>query len=283
MRTLHRIHTSGMSAIEERGPHDGPRRPGPLRGPRTTTWTRARGAAARLGGASRGRVGSTLRGRSFGEGLPALDDDAGDRVDHEGQHEQHQPGGDVGAGLLRAVELGCVVGDLRGEGLATVEDRPGPGRAVEPAPDSRMIDGEVSPRARPRPSIEALMTPGLPKGSTAVRIISHRVAPSARAPSLWVIGVWAKTSREIAVTIGRTMIDSTMPVKASCSLHRCRRASNSGIHRRASSRTGLHRRSKYGPSDWSAPTGRRRSRARRRAGRPVAAAGSAQPAWARTG
>ena len=74
----------------------------------------------------------------------------------------------------------------------------------------------VSPSARPRPSIEAEMTPGRPKGSTAVRIISHRVAPSARAPSLWAVGVWSKTSRESAVTIGRTMIASTMPMKKRC-------------------------------------------------------------------
>ena len=39
----------------------------------------------------------------------------------------------------------------------------------------------VSPRARPRPSIEAEITPGRPKGSTAVRIISQRVAPRASA------------------------------------------------------------------------------------------------------
>ena len=57
------------------------------------------------------------------------------------------------------------------------------------------------------------MTPGLPKGRTAVRIISQRVAPNARAPSLWVTGVWSKTSRDSAVTIGSTMIDRTMPMK----------------------------------------------------------------------
>ena len=64
----------------------------------------------------------------------------------------------------------------------------------------------VSPRARPRPSIEAEMTPGRPKGSTAVRMISQRVAPSASAASMCAVGVWAKTSRLRAVTIGRIMI-----------------------------------------------------------------------------
>ena len=57
------------------------------------------------------------------------------------------------------------------------------------------------------------MTPGRPNGSTAVRIISQRVAPRASAASLCVAGVWANTSRERAVTIGRTMIASTMPMK----------------------------------------------------------------------
>ena len=42
-----------------------------------------------------------------------------------------------------------------------------------------IITAIVSPSARPRPSIEALITPERPYGSTAVRIISQRVAPSA--------------------------------------------------------------------------------------------------------
>ena len=57
------------------------------------------------------------------------------------------------------------------------------------------------------------MTPGRPKGRTDVRIISHWVAPSASAPSLCAVGVWSKTSRESAVTIGRTMIARTTPMK----------------------------------------------------------------------
>ena len=69
-----------------------------------------------------------------------------------------------------------------------------------------IVTAIVSPSARPRPSIAAEMTPRRPNGSTAVRIISHRVAPRASAASLWVSGVWANTSRLIAVTIGRIMI-----------------------------------------------------------------------------
>ena len=53
------------------------------------------------------------------------------------------------------------------------------------------------------------MTPDRPYGITAVRIISHRVAPRARAASMWSRGVCSKTSREIAVMIGRIMMAST--------------------------------------------------------------------------
>ena len=42
----------------------------------------------------------------------------------------------------------------------------------------------VSPRARPRPSIAALIMPGRPKGKIAVRTISQRVAPRASAASM---------------------------------------------------------------------------------------------------
>ena len=49
-----------------------------------------------------------------------------------------------------------------------------------------------------------------PKGNTAIRIISHRVAPSARAASSWRTGVCRKISRQMAVMIGRTMTASTI-------------------------------------------------------------------------
>ena len=67
----------------------------------------------------------------------------------------------------------------------------------------------VSPRARPNPSITAPTTPPLLDGSTAMRIISHRVAPSARAASRLACGTCRKTSREMAATIGSIMIAST--------------------------------------------------------------------------
>ena len=47
-------------------------------------------------------------------------------------------------------------------------------------------------------------------GSTAIRIISQRVAPSASAASSWRRGVCRKISRQMAVMIGRIMTASTM-------------------------------------------------------------------------
>ena len=46
-------------------------------------------------------------------------------------------------------------------------------------------------------------------GSTAIRIISQRVAPSASAASSCSVGVCRKTSRQIAVMIGRIITAST--------------------------------------------------------------------------
>ena len=57
------------------------------------------------------------------------------------------------------------------------------------------------------------MTPGLPNGSTATRIISQRVAPRASAASLLGSGVWSNTSRLMAVTIGRIMMASTIDAR----------------------------------------------------------------------
>jgi hypothetical protein len=67
----------------------------------------------------------------------------------------------------------------------------------------------VSPRARPRPSITAPTSPLRLKGRTAVRMVSQRVAPSARAASRCTVGAWRKISRARAATIGSTMTAST--------------------------------------------------------------------------
>ncbi len=69
----------------------------------------------------------------------------------------------------------------------------------------------VSPSARPRPSIAPPVMPGREYGSTAMRIISQRVAPSASAASLCSAGTVAITSRAIAETIGRIMIARISP------------------------------------------------------------------------
>ena len=64
----------------------------------------------------------------------------------------------------------------------------------------------VSPRARPSPRMIAPTSPLREYGNTAMRIISHRVAPSATAASLWAVGVWRNTSRETAAMMGSTMM-----------------------------------------------------------------------------
>jgi hypothetical protein len=69
----------------------------------------------------------------------------------------------------------------------------------------------VSPIARPRPSIDAPTMPAREYGRTAIRIISHRVAPSASDASLSSGGTVAITSREIALTIGTIMIARMSP------------------------------------------------------------------------
>ena len=94
--------------------------------------------------------------------------------------------------------------------------------AVEP-PGSRMFvtnsnvwlrirnTAIVSPSTRPRPSMLPPMIPPLPNGRITVRTIPHLVLPSANAASHSVRGAWLNTSRTIAVTIGRTMNDTTSP------------------------------------------------------------------------
>jgi hypothetical protein len=74
-----------------------------------------------------------------------------------------------------------------------------------------IVTAIVSPSARPSPSIEPLITADLPNGSTAIRIISQRVAPNARAPSSSLRGVCEKTSRDTAETTGRIITASTTP------------------------------------------------------------------------
>ena len=83
-------------------------------------------------------------------------------------------------------------------------------KLITSAGESTMATTMVSPSARPRPSIAAEMMPGVPNGSTAVWIISHRVAPSASAASSCRRGVCRNTSRQTAVMIGSTITASTI-------------------------------------------------------------------------
>ncbi len=84
-------------------------------------------------------------------------------------------------------------------------------KVTPPETERMMATAIVSPSARPRPSIEALMIAERPNGRTVMRIISQRVAPSASAPSRRRRGVCANTSRVIALMIGRIMTARTMP------------------------------------------------------------------------
>ena len=69
----------------------------------------------------------------------------------------------------------------------------------------------VSPIARPRPTRTAPTTPPWLCGQTAPRIISQRVAPSAYAPSLSIVGTVAMTSRDREVMIGVIMMARMRP------------------------------------------------------------------------
>src|SRR5215467_7513614 len=60
----------------------------------------------------------------------------------------------------------------------------------------------VSPRARPSASIVPPMMPPRPNGSTTVRIMPQRVAPSASAASRSATGAWENTCRITAQAIG---------------------------------------------------------------------------------
>ena len=84
-------------------------------------------------------------------------------------------------------------------------------KLTTPETERMIATAIVSPSARPRPSIEPLITADLPNGSTDIRIISQRVAPSASAPSSSRRGVCAKTSRATAETIGRIITARTTP------------------------------------------------------------------------
>src|SRR5579875_283499 len=69
----------------------------------------------------------------------------------------------------------------------------------------------VSPSARPKPSIDAAMTPLRPNGKTVMRITSHLVAPSACAASICGCGACRNTSRDTDEMIGRIITASTTP------------------------------------------------------------------------
>ncbi len=74
-----------------------------------------------------------------------------------------------------------------------------------------MVTAMVSPKARLSPKIAAPAIPGLAGLSTAIRIVSHFVAPRAYAASRWVCGVVINISVQTEVIIGVIMMASMMP------------------------------------------------------------------------
>ena len=128
-------------------------------------------------------------------------------VDDQRDREQHETGGDQRA-AAGGVGLAELVRDVGGDRVAAVLDEVC-GEMVNVVPSVR-ASAIVSPSARPRPSMVAAIRPGRPYGRTAVRIISHFVAPRASAASSFIWGVCANTSRDSAVMIGRTMIARTI-------------------------------------------------------------------------
>ena len=128
-------------------------------------------------------------------------------------------GGDVAPALYWSLNSMRGSGDLAGEGVAAVEQRPTERRLVPRRMISRAM---VSPSARLNPSIAPLTYPDIPNGRTVVRTTSQRVVRPAPArprsdPSAWILNTLAVT----AVMIGRIITASTMPaVKIAAAGHR---------------------------------------------------------------
>ena len=122
-------------------------------------------AGAEIGDQSGRSAASTLA--PAGRRRHLLSAHAGQRVDGERQHEQHEAGGDQSAHVQRVVgRLAELVGDHRGERVALVEDR---ACGIYGALPITSVTAIVSPIARPRPSIEA---PTMP----LARVREHRDA-----------------------------------------------------------------------------------------------------------
>ena len=73
-----------------------------------------------------------------------------------------------------------------------------------------IVTAIVSPSARPRPSMMAPTMPMRELRRTPMRIISQRVAPSARTASRWLFGTAVMMSRVSDEMIGRIMIARIM-------------------------------------------------------------------------
>ena len=72
----------------------------------------------------------------------------------------------------------------------------------------------VSPRARPMASVKPPRMPVRAPGMTTLRSTCHRVAPRAMAPSICSFGTTARTSREMATMVGRTITKRITPASS---------------------------------------------------------------------
>ncbi len=153
----------------------------------------------------RRRVGD-LRAASSRRRPPVAEapaDPLGDEVRNQADHEQDHAAVEEGGLVQFGERAGELVGDARRQGVAGLEQD---AWISEPAPIT-CETAIASPRARPRPSSEAAITPEAVVGRITPRTTSHRVAAQRRCSVLEVTrhGDW-KRSREIEAMIGITMI-----------------------------------------------------------------------------
>src|SRR5256712_1481967 len=74
-----------------------------------------------------------------------------------------------------------------------------------------MVTAIVSPTARPRPRMIAPKIPARAYRRTAIRVVSHRVAPRLKAASRWLSGTARRASRDTAEMVGMIMTARSTP------------------------------------------------------------------------
>ncbi len=74
-----------------------------------------------------------------------------------------------------------------------------------------IVTAMVSPKARPRPNMDAPNMPEVPYGNNTFQMVSHCVAPSARDASRCECGMASRTSRVTDVIVGMIIMDKIKP------------------------------------------------------------------------